>query len=71
MPGGNLRPASEWLASAKAIFDSALERASDTPDDPTAPTIDESLQNRAQELAPPRRQRAHRRAAGTQALQEG
>jgi hypothetical protein len=42
MPGGNLRPASEWVAYAKAIFDSALERASDTPDDPTTPTIDES-----------------------------
>jgi hypothetical protein len=42
MPGGNDKPASEWVTYAKAIFDSAMGRASDTPDDPTTPEVDES-----------------------------
>jgi hypothetical protein len=42
MPGGNTKPASEWLTFAKDIFDVALKRASDTPDDPTTPDVDES-----------------------------
>lgn len=40
--GGNVKPASTWVSYAKDIFDSAMTRASDTPDDPTTPGVDES-----------------------------
>ena len=42
MPGGIDIPAAGWVAFAKKIFDSALVRAADTPDDPTTPRVDES-----------------------------
>jgi hypothetical protein len=40
--GTNDQPASKWVSFAKDIFDSALTRATDTPDDPTTPGVDES-----------------------------
>ncbi len=40
--GGNDKKAAEWVKYAKDIFAGAIARASDTPDDPTTPKVDES-----------------------------
>ena len=42
MTGGNEIPAAGWLDFAKKIFDSAMARSADTPDDPSTPRVDES-----------------------------
>lgn len=42
MFGGNDKFADNWIDFARTIFNSAMERATDTPDDPTTPTVDES-----------------------------
>lgn len=40
--GGNDQPVSKWVSFAKDIFDSAMVRAADAPDDPTTPGADEN-----------------------------
>jgi hypothetical protein len=40
--GGNNKTADKWVSYAEVIFDEALKRSADTPDDPRTPKVNES-----------------------------